>query len=458
MPLPPTLLEAVSAPNGGEIVFVLGAGCSVEAPTNLPMSYECSIEAHRRLVADGILQEGECLDPGDLSVLADTVVQKVGSQVELVNRLPRNKFLWAQPNDGYLVAAALLREQAVAAIVTLNFDLAITAALSQVGASEVTILSGPQEGLPRLTNLIYLHRNAQSEADKWILTTSGLTDAWRGQWEEIITRRVIAARVTVFAGLGTPAGVLIESVKWIRKSNVDAQAYIVGPTDPERSRFLQELALPRDAYLQMSWNDFMRALDLRISEEHRAKLQRACEELIDENGWHEENVIAICTRIAQLGILEMGRMRADWIMQGGPYLPIRSLDMQLWGDLVLAIALIERTLGAQANFLPDGLVEFRDGTRIAGLIMVASGRGTKRWYALETDLQRENSRRVRRPSSPGFAVISGAIAPLATATAPTDLIAEYGKDDIVTGSRGIKMISVDQLRNNPELIRTVVNN
>ena len=230
----------------------------------------------------------------------------------------------------------------------------------------------------------------------------------------------MASNVTIFAGLGTPAGVLIESVKWIRQSNVAATAYVVGPGEPERSRFLQELGLPRDSYIQMSWNEFMAALDRRVAEEQRARLHRACEELKRENGWDAEDVIGICARIARLGVLDMGRLRSDWILQKTSYLPLRGLDTHLWADLVLAIALIERTTGSESYFLSDSMIEFRVGTRIAGLIIVASGRGTRRWHALETDIQRGQTGRTRRASSPGFAVIAGALPPPNETAPPAD--------------------------------------
>lgn len=87
MPLPPELLQAVSSRGGGRIALVLGAGCSVEAPTSIPVSNVCSNEIHRRLIADGVLQNGDCSDPGDLSILADAVFNKRNSQRDVVERL-----------------------------------------------------------------------------------------------------------------------------------------------------------------------------------------------------------------------------------------------------------------------------------------------------------------------------------------------------------------------------------
>ena len=76
MPLPPDILHAVSNPHGGRLVLVIGAGTSVEPPTRLKLATEYAQEAHRRLLADNILEE-PCDDPNDLSLVADYVYHMV---------------------------------------------------------------------------------------------------------------------------------------------------------------------------------------------------------------------------------------------------------------------------------------------------------------------------------------------------------------------------------------------
>src|SRR4051812_44722204 len=110
--VPPFVLAAVAQPGGGKLALVLGAGCSFEPPTNLPLSGPLSEEAHRRLVLDGTLQEGECDTPADLSCVADAVYAKLSSQKPVVDVLPRQRLRQARPNIGSLIAAALLLEGA----------------------------------------------------------------------------------------------------------------------------------------------------------------------------------------------------------------------------------------------------------------------------------------------------------------------------------------------------------
>ena len=98
--LPPQLLQAISSPSGGGVVIVLGAGCSKEDPTGLPLAGELSIQCHRRLIFDGILEAGDVVDPSDLSDVAEAVFQKKGSQSPLVDRFPLGDFKLAEPNEG----------------------------------------------------------------------------------------------------------------------------------------------------------------------------------------------------------------------------------------------------------------------------------------------------------------------------------------------------------------------
>jgi len=68
-------------------VLIVGAGCSHEPPTDLPLAGQCARESHQQLVVDGILGENDCADPSDLSALAKAVVRRTGRQRALVERM-----------------------------------------------------------------------------------------------------------------------------------------------------------------------------------------------------------------------------------------------------------------------------------------------------------------------------------------------------------------------------------
>ena len=185
MELPADLLYAISQTEGGRVVLVVGAGCSAEPPTDLPLSRELALSAHRKLVEDGVLGDGDCPEPHNLSSVADAVWATTNSQRDLIMRFPCESFRQAQPNKGHLLTAAMLYERALSCVMTLNFDLALSNALSQMGThGDVTIISKPEECANLgLSNLIYLHRNVDAEPDRWVLRSVSLAESWRDGWE-----------------------------------------------------------------------------------------------------------------------------------------------------------------------------------------------------------------------------------------------------------------------------------
>ena len=58
-------------------------------------------------------------------------------------------------------------------MITLNYDLALTKALSELGANDIDVISG-QDTMQRLgaKAVIYLHGNVENGDDDWILRKS----------------------------------------------------------------------------------------------------------------------------------------------------------------------------------------------------------------------------------------------------------------------------------------------
>lgn len=455
MALPADLLHAIAHAGGGRVVLVIGAGTSFEAPTSLPLAQESSVEVHRRLVAEGVLANGDCESPEDLSCVADAVVAATGSQRGLVERLPLGRFRHAEPNEGSLIAAALLRERAIGCVMTLNFDLGMSAALTSLGAGDdVGVVSGPDEH-HRLAgvNLIYLHRNVDANPETWILRTAALEEEWRGRWEEIIANRVIAGPVTVFAGLGTLAGVLVETTVRIRGAiPAGARAFQVDPGERTESPFFARLDLPAEAYLRMSWRDFMSQLADRLVEEHRNELYAACQRLIAAESWDDPDPRELSERLAALGLLSLGRVRARWSLDSSPYVPRHLVTVDWLADLLLAVGLIEMNTGAHAAIDDDGVIELRRGDRTLGSVIMASGRGVQRWLALEAEIGRHAFRRRRRDPSPRFAVVGGVQGERPAQVAPpSNVVRGDEQESIVSGPGLFELVSVDELRGSPDL-------
>lgn len=456
--LPPDILRAISSPGGGRVVLVLGAGCSVEEPTNLPLSGDLSEECHRLLSADGILDDGEVSDPRDLSAVADAVFLKTGRQIDLVNRFPPEIFMTALANDGYKIMAALFLEGALTDVMTLNFDLAARDALGElVTGPRVSIIRGPEHHTRLSTrNLIYLHRDIDSPVEDLILRTEALEYAWRDQWEQVVAQRVLAGPVVVFVGLGSPAAVLVETTSRIVSATGKSGGiiFVVDPSDRLDSRFANAINVPPENYIRMGWGEFMSALSERLVVEHRAEIVQNCEMLITVNGFDQEEVSDVCDRLVATGILALGRIRASWMLKSSSYQSHEGgAALHHICDLILGIVMIERLSGRKAHFAMDGLVEFRrDGYPTTAI--VCSGGGWMSAAKIQAELLKRRDNLKRQGRGPSFALIAGVDVWPELAT-PNNIAMDEEPDNLVTGPERLRIFTVSHLRSDPALVDEV---
>lgn len=463
MALPAELLQAVSSPGGGKVALVVGAGCSVEAPTSVPVSSVCSREIHSRLVADGVLQNGDCTDPTDLSLVSDAVFDKRNSQRDVVERLREQYDLkLATPNRGYIIAAAMLCEGTLSSVVTLNFDLALSNALSELGAGKLVGVVERPEDLPyqKNINVYYLHRNVNSaDPELWVLRTAALNNDWKGHWEPIIANKVLAVPVVVFAGLGAPVAVLIQSTKFLKKAlPASTRLYQVDPANREDSKFFQELELDSSAYIQLGWGQFMEALSERLSFDQIGRLNDAANQQINDDSMPGEDITVLLNMLQSLGLVKFGKLRAHWLLHEKPYCPVDPHVLGLTADLLLALAMMARVSGALPVIIEDGVVEFHRDGRVVGAYLIASGRGYRGKAAVEADVESRRSQ-YRNRSAPPRGVLVGGTSDAWTAlpTPPRDIVqGDPAGPDVVKGSTGLPLFHINELRENHSRIQQVV--
>lgn len=456
--LPSKLLQAISSSSGGRVVLVLGAGCSYEAPTSLRLSGELSAECYRLLTEDGVLNDGEVDNHRDLSAVAEAVFSRTGSQYELIRRFPPDEFRNAPPNEGYKIMAALLLEGAVADVLTLNFDHAARHALTELGIrEEVSTIKGPEDHAHiSAQNLIYLHRHIDCPNDELILRTVQIESAWQDRWEEVVARRVLSGPITVFVGLGSPANVLTYTTKRILEILGSGQTdiFLVDPSPHGNSHFAGELNIPEEDYVCLGWGDFMRMLSSRVVEEQRVAIERVCDELGRELNIEEEDVSDLSRRLAALGLLGLGKLRAAWMAGDVPYLPQEPGILKNLGRLFRGIRTLERLSGYRADFGEDGVVEFSNESHVAR-VMVCSGRGWMDGDRMKLELknrQQEFREKGRRWSTALVGGVDGGI----DTNAPDDIISDTNPHDLIEGPDQLIVVEVTQLRDNPELVHKVI--
>lgn len=467
MSLPEQLLNAVADVNGGKIVIITGAGVSVEPPTAIPVASKCAEIAHARLVADGILSHGECTSPKDLSALADLVVAKRGSQLDLVRRLPIEAMRTAKPNDGHLIAIGLMIEGVIANIITLNYDLAFSNALSNLGVqSGISIIRGPEDHTELGTrNVIYLHRSVDADKNTWVLTKRALDKEWKNGWEELIVRFAAAAPFVVFAGLGSSCGVLTHTSKKIRDAAGDAvHAILIGPSAQASSPFATETRIPVANCIKIGWVDFMRSLANRFLEKLGGELIRTSRVLALREGWVDshgdasEDITLLVSQIKAMGMVSFAIIRARWHLSEERYIKTDERQVESVADILIAVALIERLTEVKSQLLECGRVQFSSGVRESEVVVV-SGNGSLRWGSLEATLKsREKYLQVPKPRSSVKRVLAvevTGIKPEHMAT-PESIIDRREESDLVRCGEGVRFVSVDEIRQNPLLAQELL--
>jgi hypothetical protein len=414
---------------------VVGAGCSVESPTRLKLSRAYSADAHAALIRDGLLDEHECPEPEDLSALASTIHRKYGSQVEVVKRLPVNPFKLARANQGYLLAAALLLEKAVACVMTLNYDLALTDAARQLEADDIFEIAGPSD-LPLFgdATIVYLHRSAnESDFDKWILRKEALDEEWRCGWEQVVANRIMATPAVVFAGLGSPAAVLTETVGRIRRSVSDAMACYVVTRDKDNA-FRDALKLEESNHIAAYWGEFMSALSQRVVTETVAELSSTCAspEIYHPSLCEKETLSAVCAGLSDLNLLELGRLRSRWLLDERCYTPDNLSQRKLLADLITGIAVFAEGAGVNVKYEENGLAHLQseDEGRVMSILPI-TGSGHRRWTAFEPGLEAFIE---GLPVKPDRLLASSFVGPRpGSISAPFDIIEGEPTDDVSSG-------------------------
>jgi hypothetical protein len=448
--IPPNLLAAISAANGSRLAIVMGAGCSIEAPTSMPLSRELSSEAHRRLILEHTIEPGECANPNDLSALATLVFNKTGSQQALVRQFPIDAMRMARANDGYKILIALLLEGAVSHALSLNFDLAPQNAAVDLGET-VTVIDRPDELVPMAKTVVYLHGSVNGSSEEYILRTEVINEDWKLRWQEVVARQVLASPNVLFVGLGSAAPVLSETVAMIVEALAGQKTFYQADIgDFSTNAFAQQLGVDASHYIQGSWCDVMAQLARRLAQEQVHTLITAGAKVLEDNGTLPANVAAfsaIAGRLSNVSLLALGRFRANsQLSLRSRYLPRSIHDEEWMAAPINALASISSETGFDAAPTPTGVWHLKQGSRMRAQVLLVTGRGSRSIAALESPI-RALARDIFESTGLQVdivlvgGVLSGA-RPMAEA-APIDIIDGEEVEDIISGPLGPRILSID---------------
>ncbi len=432
--IPAGLLQAVSFEGGGRLALVIGAGCSVEPPTDIPLAQALSTEAYRKLVEDGVLEDGECGDPDNLAVLASLIFQKTQSQRDLVSRFPLAKLKTAKPNLGHRLLVALMTEHAISYVLSLNIDLAVQNASSELG-SPIEIVDTSGQNIPASPTLIHLHGSVNRPSDSLVLRQETINVAWKGSWEQVVAQQILAAPNVLFIGLGSAAPVLSETITMITEAVGGAQTFYQADVVPfGNSSFANQLDVPLDRYIEGGWCAVMEKLAERVANEQIHTLRVTGTQVLRDNHNSEDEISGfseLAGRQQGLLLLAFGKLRAFARLDTKTmYLPRTQLEEEIVAEPMAKLASICRQIGLSAHPKPSGVWSLeRDGRPIATALL-ASGGGVRRLAALESNL-RHICRSISEVSlsGPDIVLIGGTIAEPAVVAAHVDIVSITNRID-----------------------------
>jgi len=448
-------LHAIAAPGGGQVALVIGAGCSVEAPTSMPLAGALAQEAYRQLVLDQILVEGQCAEPWDLAALASIVWAATQGQTELVKRFPREAMRQARPNLGYKLLAALMAEHAIGHVLSLNFDFAVENAAIHLGHTIPTI-DAPGQPVPVRPALVYLHGSATSDPERLVLRTEMINDGWKNQWEQIVATQVLSAPRILFVGLGSAAPVLSATLAMIQKAlGAEKAIYQADIGDLAGNTLAQQLNIPTERYIKGGWCEVLEELSERVAADQVHKLEINGQANLLDNAFSQaerDRFATLSAKLSGVSLLALGKLRAFAQLDRNILYRVHSpqSDAQI-AEPMVRLAELGEVLGLEPRPTAGGTWQlFKDG-RPRGQILLASGGGVLRLAAAEPRARELCAQITAEVSQGPDVILIGGLMPSAPPPAHIDIIADGDPQSLVDGLRDTPIVSA----NDPTFIERI---
>lgn len=456
--IPAALRSAVTRPAGGGIALVLGAGCSVDRPTSLKISRDYAALAYRRLVDANVIAEN-CCDPNDLGALADAVYAATNSQQALVDIL-KPELANASPNDGHKIAAALLAEQIVGLILTLNFDRAIDSAISTMAhGATVTIIHSFADLRDRTRfSVIYLHGNVESPQNEWVLRTAQIDGPWDDTWQRYVVVDLAMTPNVVFAGLGYPTPVISETVLKVNAAlPAEKNVYQVDTLDSARNTLAQTLHVSAEDYVVSCWTGFMRELGSVVAREFLHRTWEKHPAFCADNHHDTENIELAMSALPP-DVLELGKLRAAWFMDTADYKTFLSTNLDHLVDIVRTLSMALRIVGADACVLVEEGMEFRKDGKVVFRVFSCSGAGRAYWAKVEGEMQARIEKFRRRDKTTPVVYLVTAADMSQQTSVPESIVPKPDVEELTASPRDFAYFTPGMLQQNPQALLDMMRN
>ena len=356
----------------------------------------------------------------------------------------------ARPNEGHKFLVALMSEGAISHTLSLNFDLAVQNAATELGLT-LTVVDRVNDLVPASNCVVHLHGSVSSAPEDWILRAEVIDDAWKQGWQQVIAQQILAVPSVLFVGLGSAAPVLTETVGMIGAAvGGSSSLFQADVSEHEKNGFAQQLHIQDDRYVRTGWSGIMSALADRVAKEQVHLLKTTGAAVLTDNG-QDEGTLAIwgsaAGKLGAMTLLALGRFRANLEVEAtARYLP-RTSQRDEW--MVAPIVVLAQAAGEhdlEIAPIGSGVWTIQRNGRVIARALLATGKGTRKLAAVESSIQ-NLSRDIQEMSGvPLDFVIVGATTPsevrLEHVSVPADIVEEPAADDIVTGPAPARLVDI----------------
>lgn len=251
--------DLVTRVNDGDVVFFVGAGCSMEAPASLPSAAQLA----RSLIERGFGSEGDTLEQ-----VAEECARR-GPNV-LSEALPKAEWRARPCNAAHRIITQLSKEGLISEVVTTNWDTLIEHGIRRAGVPFTPVVN-PQllreGGVAGGVRVAKIHGCIDHPEAALRATETELRE-WAAEWARVLFEYLARTRTFVFVGYsGAAASVTVTLAEIAQADESAGRDYVVDPrglesiANTEQGRaFIGALGGDDARFIAMTSTEFFSAL------------------------------------------------------------------------------------------------------------------------------------------------------------------------------------------------------